>query len=80
MTTHPDSHAGWRTSSFGHAAGTSALELKSLGKHLGLCQQTRGRLFTLHCLAEATHGAISARFVTTLVALAALAAVVSMAL
>ena len=68
----------WSTASFGHAADTSPMELSVLGAHLGRCQQSRGRWFTLHCLAEATHGALSPRLVTTLVALAAVTAAASM--
>ena len=68
----------WSTASFGHPADTSPMELSVLGAHLGRCQQSRGRWFTLHCLAEATHGALSPRLVTTLVALAAVTAAASM--
>lgn len=70
----------WSTASFGHTADTSPMELSALGAHLGRCQRSRGRLFTLHCLAEATHGALSARLITTLVALAAVTAAASMVL
>lgn len=60
----------WSTAAFGHAADTSPMELSALGDHLDRCQGQRGRLFTLHCLAETTHGAIAARFVTTLAVIA----------
>ena len=69
----------WSTSSFGHKTDTSPGELSSLGEHLNLCQGQRGRLFSLHCLAEATHGVLAARFVTTLVGIALLFAVASLA-
>lgn len=69
----------WSTASFGHAADTSPMELSALGEHLDHCQGQRGRLFTLHCLAEATHGAIAARFVSTLAVIAVVFAVLGLA-
>ena len=58
----------WTTSSFDHLADALPLELSALRTHLEQCQRQRGRLFTLRCLAEATHGLLAARFVTTLAA------------
>ena len=70
MSTFTRSTPNWSTASFGHAADTSPLELSALGDHLDRCQGQRGRWFALHCLAEATHGAIAARCVTTLAVIA----------
>jgi hypothetical protein len=69
----------WATASFGHDADTLPVELSALGEHLGQCQGQRGPLFSLHCLAEATHGLLASRFVTTLVGVALLFAVASLA-
>ena len=69
----------WATASFGHVADTQPLELSALGEHLGQCKGQRGRLFSLRCLADATHGLLASRFVTTLVGVAMLFAVASLA-
>jgi hypothetical protein len=79
MTPYFPAAPNWRTATFGQPADTLALDLSSLGAHLDQCQGQRGRLFTLHCLAEATHGVLASRFVTTLVAVALLFAVASLA-
>ena len=79
MTTLTRSTPSWSTASFGHAADTSPQELSALGDHLHHCQGQRGRLFTLHCLVETTHGAIAARFVTTLAVIAVVFAVIGLA-
>lgn len=79
MSTLSRSTPNWSTASFGHSADTSPLELSALGDHLDHCQGQRGRLFTLRCLAESTHGAISARFVTTLAVIAVVFAVIGLA-
>ena len=42
------------------------LDLSTLGEHLGCCQQLHRHWFILHDLADAMHGFVSARFVTTL--------------
>lgn len=62
----------WTTASMGAHADTSPLELSALGDHLGRCQTGRGPLFALRCAADATHGLVAPRFVTTLVVLAVL--------
>jgi hypothetical protein len=56
----------WSTSSFGASADATPTELSALGEHLNLCQATHRRLVALHCMAEAMHGFIAGRFVTTL--------------
>lgn len=76
----PTPHAtAWTTASFGHDADTLPIELSALGAHLGQCQGQRGRLFSLHCLAEATHAQLASHFVTTLVGVALLFALASLA-
>mgnify|MGYP003439122765 FL=1 len=62
----------WTTSAFGDAADTSPMELSALGEHKDSCNGSRGRWFKLRCAVDAMHGAVAARFVTTLVVLAAL--------
>jgi hypothetical protein len=57
----------WSTASFPDAPDTSPMELSSLSGHFDVCQGSRGRLFSLHCLAEAAHGFVAPRFVTSLV-------------
>lgn len=70
----------WSTASFGDTADTSPMELSALGEHLDLCRGSRGRLFALHCVAQAMHGFVAARFVTTLVVVALLIGVGSLVL
>ncbi len=76
---HPPQAQSWATASFGHDADTLPVELSALGEHLGQCQGQRGRLFSLQCMAEATHGLLASRFVTTLVGIALLFAAASLA-
>jgi hypothetical protein len=64
----------WTTSSFGDAPDPSPTELSALGEHLDVCRRLSGRLFALRCDAQALHGFVAARFVTTLVAVALLLA------
>ena len=75
MNTHAISHPSWSTASFGSGVDTSPMELSALGEHFARCQGSRGRLFALRCAAEATHGFVSKRFVTTVVVIALLAGV-----
>ncbi len=79
MTNHLAHDPIWSTAAFGAATGTTALELSSLGDHLGHCQGTGPRLLAMRYGAEATQTFITARFVTTLLMFTALiAGVVSM--
>jgi len=68
----------WATASFGADADTSPMELSALGEHLHVCKGSRGRLFALYCAADAMHGFVAARFVTTLVVVALLIGVGSL--
>ena len=57
----------WSTASFGDATDTSPMELSALGEHLDRCHASKGRLLDARCAAEAMHGFVASRFVTTLV-------------
>jgi hypothetical protein len=78
MTPPAKTVSTWATAALGNHADTSPMELTALGDHLGRCQTLRGRLFALRCAAEATHGLVAPRFVTTLVVAAALLAAASL--
>ena len=62
----------WSTSSFGVAPSTSPIELSALGKHLDLCNGSRGHFFTLQCVAQTINSVVAPRLVTTLVVIALL--------
>jgi hypothetical protein len=59
--------------------GTTALELSALREHLDSCKGTRGHLFSMRCAVQGVNGFVAARFVTTLMVLALLAGIVSLA-
>lgn len=69
MTQLPTSSLHWSTSSFGNSTDTSPGELRALGQHLQHCQASHGRLRALGLSAEALHGFVAPRFVSSLVAL-----------
>lgn len=62
----------WSTASFGDTVDTTPMELSALGEHLDRCKGSRGRFFSLGCVAETMNGLIAPRFVTTLVVAALL--------
>ena len=66
MNTKTLSSLSWSTTSFGDDVHTSPMELTALGEHLTLCRRSSGRLFGLRCSADALHGFVAGRFVTTL--------------
>ena len=68
----------WRTASFGDAPDTSPMELAALGEHLDLCMGSRGRTFTLRCLADSLNDFLASRFVTILVVVSILLGVASL--
>ncbi len=72
MTSFAASHPGWRTACNGQSTDMSATDLRSLGEHLGTCRAAPSRLFALRGMAQALHGFVAARFVTTLVFVAIL--------
>jgi hypothetical protein len=57
----------WPTATINGAADTSPMELSALGAHVDRCNGSRGRMFGLRCAADAIHGFIAPRFVTTLI-------------
>jgi hypothetical protein len=65
----------WSTSSFGAAADTSPRELSELSEHLDRCRRLRGRLFPALCLSDSVNRFLAPRFMTTLVAIALLGAI-----
>jgi len=67
----------WSTASFGDTAETSPMELSALGAHMAACKMLKGHLFAAHCAAEAMHGFVAGRLVTTLVVAAVLIGVSS---
>ena len=71
MINHAKTPPSWTTAALGDHTDTSPMELSALGDHLGRCQTLRGPLFALRCVADATHGLVAPRIVTTLVVLAA---------
>ena len=80
MSSHAVATPTWTTAAFGDAPDTSPMELNELGDHLGRCNGSRSRWFSLQCAAQATHGFVSSRFVTTLVVAALLLGGVLLAL
>ena len=70
MNSQADATPFWTTSSFGDAPDTSPMELSALEDHFAVCKQSHGRLFSAQCLAEAMHGFMAPRLVTTLVLVA----------
>lgn len=70
----------WSTSSLGEEADTSPMELAALSKHLGLCQRTPGRLFTLKCHSQTLGRFVAAHVVTTLLVILALVGAVALLL
>ena len=70
----------WPTASLAHLVESHAVEQSALGRHLAVCKQSSTRLHALQRGAEAVHGFLAARFVTTLVIIALLIAASTLAL
>ncbi|WP_298829576.1 hypothetical protein [uncultured Piscinibacter sp.] len=79
MSTSQASGPCWSTASFGEAADTSPMELSELGAHLEVCRSLSGQLFVLRCAAEGVRDFVAARFVTSLVVVALVAGLGSLA-
>ena len=62
----------WCTTSHSDAAKSSPSDMLALGEHLTACPQVHRHLMTLRGAAAFTHGFVATRFISTLVALAAL--------
>ena len=56
----------WSTTSVGDSADTKPVELSALGEHVSLCRAAGSRYGGLLRGAQAVHGVVAARFVTTL--------------
>jgi len=56
----------WATASQSDAGRGQPMEVDSLGSHLGVCLNSRGRWFPLECMVETVHGFVAPRLVTTL--------------
>jgi hypothetical protein len=66
MNTDHTAQPRWATSSFATEGDSLPMELSALGEHLEHCRRLTGRLFALHCAADAIHRFVAPRFVTTL--------------
>ena len=62
----------WSTASLGDMPHSTPKERLTLAEHLKMCIGSRGRMFTLHCLAETLNGFMLSRFVTTVAMVALL--------
>ena len=80
MSTKVISATHWSTASDSSTTDTSPMELSALGEHLDLCRGSRGHLFALHCVMEATSRFVASRFVTTLLVIALLIGAASLML
>jgi hypothetical protein len=63
----------WSTSSFGGDAGPLKPDLQDLGAHFARCARPGGRWGAVQCGAQALHGLVLGRLVTTVAVLALLA-------
>lgn len=80
MNSHHAFSPRWSTASIPDAPDTSPMDLSSLSGHFDACQDSRGRWFSLHCLAESAHGFVAPRFVTSLVTVMIVVGIASLAL
>ena len=70
----------WSTTCYGHSTDTTPMDLNALGDHVSRCRAASSRFGGLQCAAQAVHGMVASRFVTTLAVTAALIAIVLMVL
>jgi hypothetical protein len=68
----------WPTSAFGGPAEQSATELSELGNHLLACDGQRGRLFALKTFADTLERFALSRFISILVVVTLIGAVVGL--
>ncbi len=66
MDARADQGPQWTTSSFGRSTDTTPMELVELGEHLQQCRAGSRRLGNLQGAAQAVHGFVAPRFVSTL--------------
>lgn len=74
MNVHIQQPFLWPTAVFGEAAASLSMEIAELGEHMQQCTRAHGRWLWFWCSVDAVHQSSLARFVTTLTALGALAA------
>ena len=67
----------WPTSTAAEAGDTTPAELDALGAHVSRCNGSRGRWFTLGCLADSVHDFVAGRLVTTMLIAGAIIGVAS---
>lgn len=72
MTSQDFSTSRWSTASLSDPADTSPMELSALGEHLDHCRKSHRQLFAVRCAADVVNSFVSARFVTSLLVLAAI--------
>lgn len=70
----------WSTTCHGDSTDTTPMDLDALGDHVSRCRAANSRFSGLQWAAEAVHGLVVSRFVTTLAVTAALIAIVLMVL
>lgn len=56
------------------------MDLSALSGHFDVCRDSRGKWFSIHCLAEGAHAFVAPRFVTSLVTLMVVVGIASLAL
>ncbi|HEY4065999.1 MAG TPA: hypothetical protein VGM74_03820 [Burkholderiaceae bacterium] len=66
MNSHAINWPRWSTSTLADAGDTTPAELDALGAHVSRCNGSRGAWFTLGCVADALHGFLARRLVTSL--------------
>ncbi len=76
MNAPPANAPRWSTAAFGDSVDTSPGDLRALGQHLQHCQGGHRHLRAFRRGAEAVHGFVAPRFVSTLAVLAAVALLV----
>lgn len=80
MNSHHSFSPSWSTASIADAPDTSPMDMSSLSGHFDDCQDSKGRWFSLQCLAESAHGFMAPRFVTSLVTVTVVVGIASLAL
>ncbi len=72
MLPHLPTATCWRTTSPSEPSERTLPDLPGLDEHLARCRGQGGRLFAVRCFAESTHGLVAPRFVSTVLAIAAM--------
>lgn len=80
MTNYIAAAPAWSTASFTEAATASPMDMSALHEHLKGCNGAHQRWMALNCAADAFHGFVTTRFVTTMAIVALLVGVGLLAL